>query len=286
MNDNEYGLENSEIDNPPSSSSFLSPKIPQKIRQVFNKLISMGFNKKRLIKIFSFPAPYDEIHSKEQILNIYIDLYYASEYEENQDLSINNDQMFYSRKRKIRNNAKSLSFQKMLDSSLETKKLNSVVIQINPSNFSEQSHQLLDPLIESGFECGICFATCQNYEMYKMKSCSHFFCNMCIENYLIDLITDGKVSTLLCPFIDCNSNISDKEIEEIIKDEQIISKFYKFKKRLEIDLNPNLCWCIRPGCENWVVGNLKNPKTICCNWIGFFAYRLCCIRNGHTCFSL
>ena len=86
---------------------------------------------------------------------------------------------------------------------------------------------------------------------------------MCIENYLIDLITDGKISSLRCPFINCNSNISEKEMEDIIKDEQIISKFYKFKKRLEIDLNPNLCWCIRPGCENWVVGNTKDPKITC-----------------------
>ena len=57
------------------------------VRQVFNYMLQMNFNKKRLILIFGLKPTFDEmVDTKEQILNAMIDLYYASELDHGLDI--------------------------------------------------------------------------------------------------------------------------------------------------------------------------------------------------------
>ena len=44
--------------------------------------------------------------------------------------------------------------------------------------------------------------------------------------------------------------------------ENSLNKFLKFKRNLEVNLNPNLKWCPRPNCEKHVKKPAKN-KVVC-----------------------
>ena len=42
-----------------------------------------------------------------------------------------------------------------------------------------------------------------------------------------------------------------------------VDKFRKFKRNLEVSRNPSARWCIRAGCDNFMVGSAAAPRLQC-----------------------
>jgi hypothetical protein len=54
------------------------------------------------------------------------------------------------------------------------------------------------------------------------------------------------------------------QVLALLQDEPLLlSKFQKFKRNLEVSKNPNARWCIRPGCDNYMLGSVEKPQLTC-----------------------
>ncbi len=221
------------------------------IKWVFNQMLKMNFNHDALVQIFTRSISVDERNqTREEILNLAIDTYLASQF----------------------------------DNSFDNEEEKEVNISIHSINNLRKHHSQSDPLFyhhqnidfltkhrnnPPDITCGICLSEFSFDEIHwkfsKIPRCDHRFCNDCIAKYLTELIIDGKVLKIKCPNNNCNNELSESEIKDFLKysDLQIIQKYEKFKKNLEISMDPKHCWCIRPGCEYLVEGDAKHPKIIC-----------------------
>lgn len=129
-------------------------------------------------------------------------------------------------------------------------------------------------------ECIICFLK-QGKKAYL--SCGHAFCQNCITRYLESLIGEGHVE-LLCPQDGCGRKIREDEVVRWIwKKRELISKYERFKRNRKIEKDPNLHFCIRPGCDEIVSKNKHDNigRCICGQEICF----LCGNKAHHVTFN-
>ena len=67
----------------------------------------------------------------------------------------------------------------------------------------------------------------------------------------------AEVFHIGCAYDGCKSKLDDDFIEKNLKflDENLITKFRKFKKMKILSEDSNVRWCPKPGCESYVKGN-------------------------------
>ncbi|KAL4496140.1 hypothetical protein ABPG72_012877 [Tetrahymena utriculariae] len=118
-------------------------------------------------------------------------------------------------------------------------------------------------------ECAIC---CQELEFTLSKkrpllNCNHQFCSECLKQYILNKINCCQVLHILCPQEGCDQEYNDKQIGEILNDDYQKERYIKFKQRQQLQLDPDIRWCIRPGCNNAIKGQKNDPKLKCteCN---------------------
>ena len=257
---NEFSISINNLSNLPNS---LQKKYGNSftIKWVFNQMLKMNFNHDALVSIFTRSIVVDErTQTREEILNLAIDTYLASQFDnsfENEEekeanisiRSINNIKKHYSQ--------------------------SDPLFYSNPIFSSHKNfHQNIDFLVKPRHNppdivCGICYSEYSfdeiNVKFSKIPRCDHRFCNDCIAKYLTELILDGKVLKIHCPGNNCDNELTEAEIKDFLKssDLEITKKYDKFKRNLEISMDPKHRWCIKPGCEYFVEGDAKNPKTLC-----------------------
>lgn len=96
--------------------------------------------------------------------------------------------------------------------------------------------------------CVICFESQNIFK--KIPGTSHEFCIQCIGSYLKQNITTNNVLKIMCPD-DCGYKLSESDVIQLLGEDFImVSKYKKFKLNSEMVKNPNLMWCMTPGCEN------------------------------------
>ena len=211
-----------------------------KIKWVFNQMLKMNFSHESLVSIFNTSiSPDEENQSKEEILNLAIDTYLAQEYYED----------------KHDEDSDNLS---IIDSASFTR---------DPPRFFSHLNtpQSVKPFMTGKLNdeklCNICYGKSATLNINR---CGHRFCIECIFNYLKENVINGKVAKLCCPSDKCDNELLQNEIKEYLSlDLELVKKYVKFKKNLEISLDPKHRWCVRPGCEYLVEGDAKNPKTEC-----------------------
>ena len=84
----------------------------------------------------------------------------------------------------------------------------------------------------------------------------------------------NKFTNIKCP-TECTEKISEDLIIKQLSfhpDQNLIRNFIKFNQIAKLNDNPNLRWCVTPGCHGYMIGEKSNPKLFC----GF------CLKN--TCF--
>ena len=67
-----------------------------------------------------------------------------------------------------------------------------------------------------------------------------------------------------CPNTECDYELNDNDIDSLT-DQDLYKKYKDFKHRKLLSLNPNIRWCIRPGCDQYVIiNNQKGSEKIAC----------------------
>ncbi|CAD8044946.1 unnamed protein product [Paramecium primaurelia] len=134
---------------------------------------------------------------------------------------------------------------------------------INPNLMSylglksnRQSQQLLQ------ITCGICMESIYD-DRYPILDCGHNFCLSCMKAYLIDRIENGQVDQMICPQQECNFQLSDDYINQIVEPD-VMTKMKKFRKIKQLQLDPDIIWCPRIGCEETVKRNGKKKLKCKC----------------------
>ena len=70
-------------------------------------------------------------------------------------------------------------------------------------------------------------------------------------------ILDGEVLNLTCVDPKCERKIDDKEILQLVNDEEISKKFHKFKRSALLSMDKNVIFCCRPNCDGYYYNEKK-----------------------------
>ena len=139
----------------------------------------------------------------------------------------------------------------------------------NPTKNSDNSKQ------ESSFisvnddnildECKVCYDKINNEEKkLNQLKCGHLFCNSCWYEYLKNLIKEAKVDKIKCMENGCQKIISEDFIlNHISDDENLISKYNKFKKRAEIIKDKEKKICPNPDCDSFLQKSILTKYVEC-----------------------
>lgn len=71
-----------------------------------------------------------------------------------------------------------------------------------------------------------------------------------------------QVLTIKCPHEGCENVYQDEDIKMILED-NYFKKYLRFKNTAMLNQNPNIRWCIRPGCEKFIIGEPDKPYLRC-----------------------
>jgi hypothetical protein len=81
--------------------------------------------------------------------------------------------------------------------------------------------------------------------------------------YLDELVTNKKILKLVCPQHGCGKPVSYRLLKALLS-EEMIQKYDRFKKDLEVALDPSMVYCPNPVCAEATKGNKrKKSKTTC-----------------------
>ena len=115
-------------------------------------------------------------------------------------------------------------------------------------------------------ECIICLEK-QNLDNFsKPDNCSHMFCNDCWYNYLSTKIDEGNAIKIKCMEQNCNSILDVEFVMNILgnkNNKDLIKKFYKFKRKQEIEQIPNHIFCPYKNCEGYSIKQNDNNFLKC-----------------------
>ena len=153
--------------------------------------------------------------------------------------------------------------------------LNEVDLKFSPT-------PLVPKIDFSPSKCPICY---ENFESLKrIPGSNHEFCEKCIKGHLKEKIYNNNSLKIKCPD-DCGYILTQQNVEELLKEEIIIlTKYKKFRLNAELSQNPNLVWCMQPGCEN-IIKVENNTNLIICSKCKVKMCLLCrsLWHEGQTC---
>ena len=129
-------------------------------------------------------------------------------------------------------------------------------------------------------ECDVCYDEI-NEEDKKLNTipCGHLFCTHCWFNYLKTSIIEAKVDNIRCMDHECNEIITDEFIlKHISENKELVEKYNKFKKRVEIINDKNKKICPNPDCESFLEKSEKTKYVECEN-----GHKYCyeCLKPPH-----
>lgn len=112
-------------------------------------------------------------------------------------------------------------------------------------------------------QCPICYEDRLESHFKEIPSNKHSFCVFCLETYLTTAIHSNNILNIKCPD-NCSKSLDERDIQILLQNnETLYQKYNKFKRIAELSKKPGICWCSRPGCENYMEGSSKKPKLIC-----------------------
>lgn len=112
--------------------------------------------------------------------------------------------------------------------------------------FNEQ--QIEKAFNNSYHTCDICFDDKSGSDCVQFQPCQHVNCKDCVSNYLMVLIDDGKVNSIVCPSQDCTSQILPLMIERLV-DENYYQRYDQLQLRSALDTMADVVYCPRISCQ-------------------------------------
>ena len=94
--------------------------------------------------------------------------------------------------------------------------------------------------------CPICYVDSPGINFIILNMCKHYFCKMCITEFIENSIHHSQISSIRCPNYECKKPINPKQIKEFVSPEMGI-KYDKFSVRTALEGREGVFWC--PRCE-------------------------------------
>ena len=63
------------------------------------------------------------------------------------------------------------------------------------------------------FTCQVCFTDKMGKDCMKFHKCDHVFCSECMKGYFESQINSGDIKKLICPFIKCETEALQTQVE-------------------------------------------------------------------------
>ena len=133
--------------------------------------------------------------------------------------------------------------------------------------------------IEGG-SCLICFDGVADDDKFACLKCKHTFCHSCWYEYLNEKIGNAKVSKLTCMQHGCKEILNEDFILHDIEEyPDLIQKYNRFKKKLDVLENPNKKFCPQPNCDGVAERKDEKEKYVTCDQGHKFCF--VCLKDWH-----
>lgn len=111
--------------------------------------------------------------------------------------------------------------------------------------------------------CEICLEQNNGQHCIEVNKCRHVFCRQCLEEYFNSRISDGNVTRIMCPKIDCPMEIDYDEIKKLCNEKQF-QKYEQLLLKRTIDLMEDTVQCARKYCGYPVIRENLNDNLATC----------------------
>ncbi|CAD8122418.1 unnamed protein product [Paramecium sonneborni] len=127
----------------------------------------------------------------------------------------------------------------------EISRKSSVNMQIQEVSIEQKDEDIKCPICNSSFE-----------EIVRLLQCEHQFCKSCYKEYLEDKIKIAKINNIPCLQAGCTNTFTEEIIKDNVSDQKF-KQYLVFKRKLEIENDPNKKWCPGKNCDLFIE---KDPK--------------------------
>ena len=120
-----------------------------------------------------------------------------------------------------------------------------------PLLISDQNQEASNPGASGKMRtCDVCYEESDETSFFGLK-CKHDYCQECMKDHLDSNIQDGNVMEIPCMMVGCSITFTNDNVRKF-GSKEIYEKFLQFKMNINVDLNPDLKWCPRAGCNRFV----------------------------------
>ena len=242
-------------------NNFFDHDEGQKIKSDIELLISMGFDKKMVKKVYILFSPDNierAIDYMTEIDGIYQHDFIASS-------NPKENLLCFICKKPKQNHLDYIPENLLVGAQINNIPVNNPpIIDDLIDEEEKKSDKKSDDLIN---ECEVCYDELNNEEKdLNSMPCGHLFCTNCWFNYLKTSITEAKVEKIKCMEHGCSEFVSEDFILNHIEgNDDLIAKYNKFKKRAEIIKDKNKKICPNPDCESFLQKSSTSKYVECEN---------------------
>ncbi|CAG8563481.1 4998_t:CDS:2 [Funneliformis mosseae] len=135
--------------------------------------------------------------------------------------------------------------------------------------------------INDHFTCGICLEEKHGDKCYRINSCQHVFCQICLREYFEILIREGSVIQVKCPDPGCKlqNKLTKEEMSEIVGPE-MSQRYVDLLEKQKLETDPLVTYCPRKVCQAPVKKDPSVEKLCVCTKCTF-AFCWFCQRTWH-----
>ncbi|GBB93985.1 hypothetical protein RclHR1_02270009 [Rhizophagus clarus] len=135
--------------------------------------------------------------------------------------------------------------------------------------------------VNDHFTCGICLEEKHGDKCYRLDSCQHVFCQVCLREYFMMLIQEGFVIQVKCPDPGCKSpnKLAKEEITEIVGHE-MSQRYTELLEKQKLETDPLVTYCPRKICQAPVKKESAIERLCVCTKCTF-AFCWFCQRTWH-----
>ena len=253
--------------------SFLDTEEGKHIQADIELLNSMGFDKKMINKVYILLGP----ANIERAIDYMTEIDGVYQHDFISSTNSNEDNLCFICKKPPKNHLDYIPENLLIDAQNNNQNDNEQIIQniinreeadniIIQRNQNDIKNDIKDNDDEPNYEeCQVCFDVLieEDYELNKIP-CGHLFCTNCWFNYLKTSILEAKVDKIKCMDVSCKEIMSEEFIlKHISKNDDLVAKYDKFKKRSEIIKDKNKKICPKPDCDSFLQKS-KSSKYVKC----------------------
>ena len=219
--------------------SFMETSEGENIKSDIQLLVQMGFNKKMINKVYILLKPPSIDRAIDYMTEV--DDIYQHDFLESTNPK--EKSLCFISKRPRQNH---LDF-------IPDEELNE-----NDNLINNNQHDIIikgDNIIKDNInaDCEVCYDELNEKEIKENSiPCGHLFCTHCWFNYLKTSIIEAKVENIKCMEHECNDIMTEDFIlKHLFNNNDLIDKYYKFKKRAEIINDVNKKQCPHPNYDRF-----------------------------------